>query len=230
MNPLFIISLFLIMASPVAGSYGLDRYVLPKLGTRWQPEAVPTNGTGGVSIGQAESAKLNRRLRAYTAYRIGSGWCGRFSQSSSHLVAGGSKPPRRVPRLCDRMDISRPSPGRSTRGRGHGDPSMSPGATKTQVCAVVAVRRRPWIHVLHRLPPTSAQPSVGHSTAWPLLRGWQGFTNRHRPGSAARHTQAATSGSAYTPSSPWRGPPGLSEPAHRWAALRPLPPQKGRRA
>jgi thiosulfate dehydrogenase [quinone] large subunit len=37
-NPLFIIiSLFLIMAWRVAGWYGLDRYVLPKLGTPWQP-------------------------------------------------------------------------------------------------------------------------------------------------------------------------------------------------
>jgi thiosulfate dehydrogenase (quinone) large subunit len=37
-NPLFIIiSLFLIMAWRVAGWYGLDRIVLPKLGTPWQP-------------------------------------------------------------------------------------------------------------------------------------------------------------------------------------------------
>jgi thiosulfate dehydrogenase [quinone] large subunit len=37
-NPLFIIiSLVLIMAWRVAGSYGLDRIVLPKLGTPWQP-------------------------------------------------------------------------------------------------------------------------------------------------------------------------------------------------
>jgi thiosulfate dehydrogenase [quinone] large subunit len=37
-NPLFIIiSLFLIMAWRVAGWYGLDRVVLPKLGTPWQP-------------------------------------------------------------------------------------------------------------------------------------------------------------------------------------------------
>jgi thiosulfate dehydrogenase [quinone] large subunit len=37
-NPLFIIiSLFLIMAWRVAGWYGLDRFVLPKLGTPWQP-------------------------------------------------------------------------------------------------------------------------------------------------------------------------------------------------
>jgi thiosulfate dehydrogenase [quinone] large subunit len=37
-NPLFIvISLFLIMAWRVAGWYGLDLYVLPKLGTPWQP-------------------------------------------------------------------------------------------------------------------------------------------------------------------------------------------------
>ena len=36
-NPLFIIiSLFLIMAWRVAGWYGLDRVVLPKLGTPWQ--------------------------------------------------------------------------------------------------------------------------------------------------------------------------------------------------
>ena len=37
-NPRFIIiSLFLIMALRVAGWYGLDRIVLPKLGTPWQP-------------------------------------------------------------------------------------------------------------------------------------------------------------------------------------------------
>src|SRR6516164_2125956 len=37
-NPLFIIiSLVLIMAWRVAGSYGLDRIVLPNLGTPWQP-------------------------------------------------------------------------------------------------------------------------------------------------------------------------------------------------
>ena len=37
-NPLFIIiSLVLIMAWRVAGWYGLDRVVLPKLGTPWQP-------------------------------------------------------------------------------------------------------------------------------------------------------------------------------------------------
>ena len=37
-NPLYIIiSLLLIMAWRVAGWYGLDRIVLPKLGTRWQP-------------------------------------------------------------------------------------------------------------------------------------------------------------------------------------------------
>jgi thiosulfate dehydrogenase [quinone] large subunit len=37
MNPLFIIiSLFLIMAWRVAGWYGLDRIVLPWLGTPWQ--------------------------------------------------------------------------------------------------------------------------------------------------------------------------------------------------
>jgi thiosulfate dehydrogenase (quinone) large subunit len=37
-NPLFIIiSLILIMAWRVAGWYGLDRFVLPKLGTPWQP-------------------------------------------------------------------------------------------------------------------------------------------------------------------------------------------------
>ncbi len=36
-NPLFIIiSLFLIMAWRVAGWYGLDRFVLPALGTPWQ--------------------------------------------------------------------------------------------------------------------------------------------------------------------------------------------------
>ena len=40
-NPLFIIiSLFLIMAWRVAGWYGLDRIVLPKLGTPWQPGSV----------------------------------------------------------------------------------------------------------------------------------------------------------------------------------------------
>ena len=40
-NPLFIIiSLVLIMAWRVAGWYGLDRVVLPKLGTPWQPGAV----------------------------------------------------------------------------------------------------------------------------------------------------------------------------------------------
>jgi thiosulfate dehydrogenase [quinone] large subunit len=40
-NPLFIvISLFLIMAWPVAGWYGLDRIVLPELGTPWQPGTV----------------------------------------------------------------------------------------------------------------------------------------------------------------------------------------------
>jgi thiosulfate dehydrogenase [quinone] large subunit len=40
-NPLFIIiSLILIMAWRVAGWYGLDRVVLPKLGTPWQPGAV----------------------------------------------------------------------------------------------------------------------------------------------------------------------------------------------
>ncbi len=40
-NPLFIIiSLLLIMAWRVAGWYGLDRVVLPKLGTPWQPGAV----------------------------------------------------------------------------------------------------------------------------------------------------------------------------------------------
>lgn len=37
-NPLFIIiSLVLILAWRVAGWYGLDRFVLPKLGTPWQP-------------------------------------------------------------------------------------------------------------------------------------------------------------------------------------------------
>jgi thiosulfate dehydrogenase (quinone) large subunit len=37
-NPSFIIiSLFLIMAWRAAGWYGLDRFVLPKLGTPWQP-------------------------------------------------------------------------------------------------------------------------------------------------------------------------------------------------
>jgi thiosulfate dehydrogenase [quinone] large subunit len=37
-NPLFvIIPLFLIMAWRVAGWYGLDRAVLPSLGTPWQP-------------------------------------------------------------------------------------------------------------------------------------------------------------------------------------------------
>ncbi len=37
-NPLFvIISLFLILAWRVAGWYGRDRIVLPKLGTPWQP-------------------------------------------------------------------------------------------------------------------------------------------------------------------------------------------------
>ncbi len=42
-NPLFvIISLFLIMAWRVAGWYGLDRIVLPKLGTPWQPGALFT--------------------------------------------------------------------------------------------------------------------------------------------------------------------------------------------
>jgi len=40
-NPLFIIiSLFLIMAWRVAGWYGLDRIVLPKLGTPWQPGTI----------------------------------------------------------------------------------------------------------------------------------------------------------------------------------------------
>ena len=40
-NPLFIIiSLILIMAWRVAGWYGLDRVVLPKLGTPWQPGSV----------------------------------------------------------------------------------------------------------------------------------------------------------------------------------------------
>ena len=40
-NPLFIIiSLILIMAWRVAGWYGLDRIVLPKLGTPWQPGSV----------------------------------------------------------------------------------------------------------------------------------------------------------------------------------------------
>jgi thiosulfate dehydrogenase [quinone] large subunit len=40
-NPLYIIiSLFLIMAWRVAGWYGLDRIVLPKLGTPWQPGTV----------------------------------------------------------------------------------------------------------------------------------------------------------------------------------------------
>jgi thiosulfate dehydrogenase (quinone) large subunit len=40
-NPLFIIiSLFLVMAWGVAGWYGLDRVVLPKLGTPWQPGKV----------------------------------------------------------------------------------------------------------------------------------------------------------------------------------------------
>ena len=37
-NPLFIIiSLILMLAWRVAGWYGLDRFVLPKLGTPWQP-------------------------------------------------------------------------------------------------------------------------------------------------------------------------------------------------
>jgi thiosulfate dehydrogenase [quinone] large subunit len=37
-NPLYIIiSLFLILAWRVAGWYGLDRFVLPRLGTPWQP-------------------------------------------------------------------------------------------------------------------------------------------------------------------------------------------------
>jgi hypothetical protein len=35
-----IISLFLIMAWRVAGRYGLDRVVLPKLGTPWQPGTI----------------------------------------------------------------------------------------------------------------------------------------------------------------------------------------------
>ena len=40
-NPLFIIiSLILMMAWRVAGWYGLDRVVLPRLGTPWQPGAV----------------------------------------------------------------------------------------------------------------------------------------------------------------------------------------------
>jgi len=40
-NPLFIIiSLILIMAWRVAGWYGLDRIVLPRLGTPWQPGSV----------------------------------------------------------------------------------------------------------------------------------------------------------------------------------------------
>jgi thiosulfate dehydrogenase (quinone) large subunit len=35
-----IISLFLILAWRVAGWYGLDRFVLAKLGTPWQPGTV----------------------------------------------------------------------------------------------------------------------------------------------------------------------------------------------
>jgi thiosulfate dehydrogenase (quinone) large subunit len=49
-NPLFIIiSLFLIMAWRVAGWYGVDRIVLPKLGTPWQ---------AGTLFGRKQSASV----------------------------------------------------------------------------------------------------------------------------------------------------------------------------
>ena len=56
-NPLFIIiSLFLIMAWRVAGWYGLDRFVLPKLGTPWQPGTVFRRKQGSAEASSSAEA------------------------------------------------------------------------------------------------------------------------------------------------------------------------------
>ena len=44
-NPvLFTLAIGLMLAWKVAGYYGLDRYVLPLLGTPWHPGPIPTGG------------------------------------------------------------------------------------------------------------------------------------------------------------------------------------------
>jgi len=44
-NPmLFTVAVFLILAWKVAGYYGVDRYLLPFLGTPWKPGAVFATG------------------------------------------------------------------------------------------------------------------------------------------------------------------------------------------
>jgi len=46
-NPvMFVLGLFLVLAWRVAGWYGLDRYILPALGTPWQPGAAFRHGGG----------------------------------------------------------------------------------------------------------------------------------------------------------------------------------------
>jgi thiosulfate dehydrogenase [quinone] large subunit len=54
-NPvMFTLAVGIMLAWKVAGYYGLDRYVLPMLGTPWRPGPVPTN-TGSTPTPTAAS-------------------------------------------------------------------------------------------------------------------------------------------------------------------------------
>jgi thiosulfate dehydrogenase [quinone] large subunit len=45
-NPvMFALAVGLIMAWKVAGYYGVDRYLLPRLGTPWAPNSAPAGGS-----------------------------------------------------------------------------------------------------------------------------------------------------------------------------------------
>jgi len=59
-NPvLFILSMFLVLAWRTAGWWGLDRWILPALGTPWRPGLVYKNGESNTIEGEVQPAGLD---------------------------------------------------------------------------------------------------------------------------------------------------------------------------
>ncbi len=116
-NPvLFTLAIGLMLAWKVAGYYGVDRYLLPLLGTPWQPRAVKGR--------RNRSCRFLARLRSPADMFRSSATC---APGSSRRPGGACIYGRR---LADAIAAARPSQSRRRRRPGRGSPRRRPIAPR----------------------------------------------------------------------------------------------------